>query len=181
MPIKPLPPLDYLRACFGYDPATGELRWKTRPLEHFVDDVARRKWNTRYPGKIAGAISSGGYRAICLIGYGPRYAKHRIIFKLMTGRDPVLEIDHIDGNRANDRWSNLREATRTQQGQNSANRKNNTSGYRGVFWDKKSRKWRVNIRINNSRYHLGDFDQIEDAGAIYEAAAREAFGEFYRA
>ena len=176
--IKPLPPVEYLRECFDYDPLTGELRWRQRPREHFVNLRAYKIWNTRYASTIAGAIKSTGYYHVTL--YRQYYLVHRIIWKWSTGEEPPPTIDHIDRNRTNNRWNNLRLATQSQQSQNACLFSNNNSGFRGVSWHRLRKKWRATIGIDGRHHHLGLFVTIEDAAAAYQAAAREAFGEFYR-
>jgi hypothetical protein len=106
-----------------------------------------------------------------------RYQAHRIIWKWVTGEDPPWEIDHKDQDRANNRWVNLRRATDSEQQWNRGLRKSNTSGWRGVHWQ---RKWKAAILVNGVRRYLGRFATAEEASAAYEVAARKLHGEFYR-
>jgi HNH endonuclease len=172
--IKQLPSADYLHACFTYDPDTGELRWKRRPREHFPTAKGWRVFNGNFAGQLAGTIV-GGYYSVGI--NGSLYYAQRIIWKLMTGEDPLNTIDHKDGNRTNNRWDNFRPATKLEQTHNAKVRKDNTSGGRGVH--KHKGWWRARISINGVRRHLGLFETAEEASAAYEAAAREAHGEFY--
>jgi HNH endonuclease len=173
--IKQLPSADYLHACFTYDPVTGELHWKRRPREHFPTERGWRTFNATFAGQIAGTVSVYGYYSIGI--NGSRYYAQRIIWKLTTGEDPLNTVDHKDGNRINNRWANLRPATKLEQNYNAGRRKDNTSGGRGVH--KHKGWWRARISINGVRHHLGLFETAEAAAEAYEAAAREVHGEFY--
>lgn len=108
-----------------------------------------------------------------LLGQVP-YLLHRIAWKLMTGEEPPGTIDHINGDPLDNRWANLRAATPVQQLGNQRLHRTNTSGHRGVH-PHKSGKWVAQI----GRKYLGLFDTPEVAASVYEAAAREKFGEFY--
>jgi hypothetical protein len=176
---KPLPSADYLRACLDYDPYTGELCWKARPQNHFVDARACSTWNARFNGKLTGRIDrkSDYKRYLVFLDYRP-YKAHRLIWKMMTGNDPPSTIDHKDGNEINNRWDNLRLATQQQQLWNAACQKRSISGKRGVYPNRG--KWMVQIDVNGRRIFLGRFTVIEEAVAAYEAAARKLHGEFYR-
>lgn len=109
------------------------------------------------------------------------YPSHCIIWLWMTGSWPNHEIDHKDVDGTNNAWSNLRLATPRQNKANTKIRKNNTSGYRGVTFDKSRGKWQAKISHFGKTINLGRFGAKEDAVSAYEAAALEAFGEFKRA
>ena len=97
----------------------------------------------------------------------------------MTGKWPENDIDHINVARGDNRFSNLREATRSENLRNRGAQKNNTSGFKGVSWQKSSRKWDARINIHGKVVHLGYFDDPEDAYQAYCQAAKELHGEFY--
>lgn len=138
-----------------YDPNTGLVTWKISPRAQYKI------------GDPAGCIGVQGY---VIIGYKYRYMKaHRLAFFIMTGREPVGHIDHIDGVRHNNIWSNLRECTASENCQNVCIRKDNKSGYPGVMWDQGSGKWRAAIRHLGKAFHLGFHDTKEDAYAAYLA------------
>jgi hypothetical protein len=80
---------------------------------------------------------------------------HRVAWKIMTGADPI-EVDHIDGNRGNNKWSNLRNGTRSDNQRNTSLKSTNTSGYHGVSFSKRQQKWIASI-------WLGSFDSKEEA------------------
>jgi hypothetical protein len=174
--IRELPAVEYLRECFDYDPETGDLRWKLRPYGHFARPVDEVRCNAM-AGEIAGYFDNG-YRRVSLGGVD--YKAHRLIWKLVTGNEPSAMLDHADGNPANNRWENLREATQAEQTQNTKLRKDSVTGRRGVCRGKSDGKWRATIFRDGKQRHLGEFNSIEAASDVYEAAAQELFGKFYR-
>lgn len=103
-----------------------------------------------------------------------------LLHRLVTSAPPGYDVDHIDGDKMDNRRSNLRVCTR---GQNLANQKrsaNNTSGYKGVTFNKECNRWQAYIHQDGRQYHLGLFHDIVDAARAYDAAAQEKFGEFAR-
>jgi HNH endonuclease len=189
-PIKKLPPIKYLSECFTYNRRTGALRWRRRPREHFADDSYWKRWNKRYAGTVAGYLNKRiGYWVVCLssVPFFDRarvskniYYVHRIIFKLMTGKEPPATLDHIEGNKVDHRWIKLRTATQQNQRWNSRGWANSVSGKKGVSLDRRRGRWRARIKINDVEQFLGYFDTIEDAARAYKVAARKLHGEFYR-
>jgi hypothetical protein len=174
-----IPSQSYLKECFEYLPDTGELIWKERPLSHFKCKQSWLAWNTKYAGRAAGVIDkSNGYRRIQFSG--SLLGASRIIWKWMTGEDPVRDIDHINLNKDDNRWRNLRQATVSQNNANKRCPKTNKLGVKGVNWHKRSRKFRAEIRVKGVLKHLGLFDTIEAAKEAYDAEAIRVFGEFAR-
>lgn len=153
---------EYLNSLFIYEPETGILRNK----------IDRHKNKT---GTVPGYIDQG-YRVLHLDNY--TYAAHRLIWLMMTGDHVPDDIDHIDRNRSNNCWNNLRLAKRFQNTGNYPIPKTNTSGVKGVHWHKPTNKWRAQIKKHNKVYHLGLFDNIQDAAECYRKAAIEHFKEF---
>ena len=100
---------------------------------------------------------------------------HRIIMGIT---DPKIQVDHINGNKLDNRKENLRLATNQQNNYNVGPQKNNKSGYKGVSWKKDKNKWEAKIRNNNKLKFLGYFDDLVEAGRAYDRAALELFGEF---
>lgn len=170
-----------LKQLLHYDPESGELRWKVRPVYMFSDGTQSAQhncniWNGRYAGKIA------GYRSKFQIQVrinSKLYSAHRIAYCMMVGRWPGL-IDHADMDQYNNAWNNLREADKATNGQNRGAPKNNTSGVKGVYWDKTRAKWAADIHSRNRRYRLGRFDSLDDARAAYATAAHSLHKEFAR-
>lgn len=174
-----------LRAILDYNPETGEFRWKQRTPEMFACGAmpSRRKcnaWNGRFAGQLAGNIEVFGYHVIHIQHNGGSYKAHRLAWLWMTGEWPEDQIDHVNGERADNRFANLREATNSQNLANSKASSRNRSGHKGVYWFAESEKWRANIRVNGRLISLGLFGNKEDAAAAYEAAAKLHFGEFAR-
>ena len=153
-----------LRALLSYDPDTGVFVYCVRTSQRTP------------PGTIAGSVNNEGYRNI-RIG-GVTYKAHRLAWLYMTGEWPAPMIDHIDGNRDNNRFINLREATRSQ---NLANSKINRSGKnlpKGIRFV--GSRWRATIQCNGKRRFIGSFKSQEEAVAAYAEAARNLFGNFAR-
>jgi len=155
---------DELKGVLQYDPETGVLRWRVSPAGNVPQ------------GGIAGCATGDGYWRVSILGH--RYKAHRLIWLLVAGHWPESEIDHINGNATDNRYTNLREAIRAENVRNTRMYRNNTSGFKGV--GKKGKTWQAYIRFNGIRQHLGIFDTPEAASAAYEAKAAELFGEFRR-
>lgn len=163
---KPLPPLEELQKRLSYDPETGVFTWIVRT-------------SSRTPaGSIAGSIDSNGYNKIPFCGRN--WLAHRFAWLFATGEDPgVYTIDHINRNRGDNRFENLRLATPGQQNGNQPLKSNNTSGFRGVYWNKAQKKWRARLQGKDGDKFLGSFAVKEEAVAAYRKAAAECFGEFF--
>jgi hypothetical protein len=111
---------------------------------------------------------------------GQFYTLHKLAVFYMTKAWPIGHVDHINGVRNDNRCSNLRVVNRSQ---NSLNRKvyaTNTSGFKGVNWHPRLRKWRVRIQKEGKRVALGCFASLEDARVAYTRAEKEYYGEFAR-
>jgi hypothetical protein len=160
-----------LREMLNYDPLTGIFTWKMRK------DV-RPQWNGRYDGTVAGWLDWKGY-VIITIHYID-YRAHRLAWLWMTGEWPADEVDHEDTDVSNNRWENLRPATHSQNSANQGIRSNNTSGRKGVSWDRFRKKWMAVCRVNGKYVLKKRFDKFEDACAAYDDAAISAFGEYAR-
>jgi hypothetical protein len=98
----------------------------------------------------------------------------------MTGSWPKEQIDHINGDPLDNRWSNLREATQSQNNWNTRLSRNNTSGYKGVSWHKGERKWDATIMAYGKSHFLGRFKTKEEARDAYIDASKKLHGEFSR-
>lgn len=172
--IKPLPSLERLRELLSYDKETGILTWKVLP----ATSRSNICFNTKCGGKKAGTINPKGY---IVIGIARKYyLAHRIIWKLMTGVDPVDQIDHEDTDRGNNRWDNLRQAANGPNIQNSRLRKDNASGVKGVHWDAHHKKWRAVLTTNGVSSRLGRFETIEQAATVIAQARMRDHREFAR-
>ena len=158
--------VDLLNHLFEYDKETGNLIWKIKPSS---------RGHSVKVGDIAGTLKSHGY--ICVgINYNS-YRAHRLIFLMHKGYLPKT-IDHINGDKLDNRIENLRAAT---VGQNQHNRKtnaNNTSGYKGVSWNKAQKKWTARITLERKIIHLGYFANVEEAAEVVRKAREELHGSF---
>lgn len=157
--------VEILKQTLSYDPETGKWSW-----------LNGRTARTDYELYINGEKTNPYH----LLTLGRRnYLCHRLAWFYMTGSWPVEMIDHINGNKSDNRLCNLREATR---GQNLANRhslaRHNTSGFRGVSPRKDNGKWRATIRDGKKIRSLGSFNTKEEAKSAYDTAFKEKYGEF---
>jgi hypothetical protein len=163
--------IDFIREVIDYDPKTGVMLWKHRSWQS-------ARWNSRYSGHPVGTPHDNGYTSTRL-SRSNQYL-HRIAWLLAYGEWPAIKIDHKNGIRTDNRISNLRLAN---DGQNSANQKmrvDNTSGHKGVSWNRRDSLWEANIDINNERTRLGRFTDILEARDAYRAASLRLHGQFSR-
>jgi hypothetical protein len=149
---------DELKLILHYDLNTGEFTWIQSGFKRTV-------------GSRAGYQHKNGYRIIS-INY-KLYREHRLAWLYVYGYLPILQLDHRDRNRSNNCIDNLREATATQNGQNRSRMKNNTSGFNGVTFNKKSSKWLSRITINGKLLYLGLFKTPDEAHLAYLKAKAE--------
>mgnify|MGYP003442342832 CR=1 FL=1 len=179
MAYKALPSPEALRQLLDYDPETGVLTWRQRPREMFSSDMQWKTWNTRFSGQTATTVKKDtGYRTGGI--WGVSYKAHRLIWVIMTGREPASLIDHIIGDKADNRWENLRLTDKSGNGCNRAAPVTNTSGLKGASWDKLQSKWRAQIQHRGKTIYLGLFDTPEAAHAAYASAAHKMHKEFAR-
>ena len=167
---------DYVRLLLSYDPLTGEFRWKERPRNVCVSNRAWHTWNTQRAGKLAGYRNSDGYIRIKL--NGSNYSAQRLAWLYETGEWPTDEVDHRDRNRARNEWENFRIATRSQNRMNCAPPITNTSGVKGVHFNKRKRRWRAQIVLKGKLIFLGDYSTFEGAVQARKEAEERLFGEF---
>jgi len=126
-------------------------------------------------GDEAGCVNTGGYKVVFFLG--KRLRIHRIIYLMFNGFVPK-QIDHIDGNTLNNKIENLRSASHSENMQNKCIQKNNTSGVKGVFWEKYAKKWRAQIKVDNKKIYLGLFLDLKEAEQIILEARKKYHGEF---
>ena len=152
---------DRLRELLEYDPKTGK----------FYNRVTRSPNAVR--GTETGGINSRGY--ICFWVDGKHYKAHRLAWLYVHGYLPEHSLDHVDRDSSNNRISNLREVSQVCNSRNCGNPKDNTSGVKGVCWDKRNDKWRAQIRANQRNFHLGYYDDFSNA-VCARLAAEQCIG-----
>jgi hypothetical protein len=155
-----------LREALAYDQETGAFTWRT-------------KHGHMLAGTSAGSISHYGYVEIRL--QKKLYKAHRLAWLYVHGEWPAEQIDHINGNKADNRLCNLRPATNRENARNKPAYKRNTSGIKGVSWSKVSQKWMAMVTNEDGRYvYLGLFTDKAEAALVRAAAAQKFHGEFAR-
>lgn len=159
--MKPHVTQERLREVLLYAPTTGVFTW-------------RISWRRKRAGEVAGGpLDERGY---CRIGVdGKRYHAHRLAFIYMTGSCPAY-VDHIDLDCGNNRWANLRGATKSQNGMNRQKNSNNTTGVKGVYFQ--ANAYVAEICVAGLKHYLGRFPSLGDATAAVIAARSQFHGEF---
>jgi hypothetical protein len=148
---------DELKKLFHYDPETGLF--------------------TRPNGQLAGSRKESHSQIYIK---GRVYLAHRLAWLYVYGEWPVSLIDHIDRNGMNNKLSNLRQATYSQNALNKPSSRKNALGVKGVYWAPYANKYRATGVLRGKHYYLGLFTDIESASAAYQEFARKNHGEFYQ-
>jgi len=165
---------DFLREVLEYDPETGIFRWR-----HNSKRAAR--WNTRHAGLPAGCPAKRVHGRIQIrLPNGALYWAYRLAWLYMTGRWPSDEIDHINGDPSDDRFSNLREVTHQENSCNRGKSCNNTSGFSGVRYREHHRKWEARISVNRKTVWRAYAASAQEAAALRRAALPLFHGRFAR-
>jgi hypothetical protein len=146
---------DELKELLDYNPETGIFVWK----KHL-------KQSNKYEGDLAGCLHGGGYIAIQIKGI--RYYAHRLAWLYMYGKFPEKELDHINRVKSDNRISNLREVTRSQNMRNVGIRQDNTSGETHISFRMDRGKYRVSVTENGCFKSLGHFKTIEEAKNVLD-------------
>lgn len=158
--MKTKPPLEYLETLFDVNLDTGKVTWRVHRNSH-GGKIA--------PGVEAGWAAGHGYRAVTVDQQDLKI--HQLVWLFATSVWPTYDIDHINGDRADNRLCNLRAVTRAQNLQNHHGlRPDNTSGVKGVYLDKRRQKWCAQLSANRKHHFLGQFDTIEEAAEAYRKA-----------
>jgi hypothetical protein len=154
-----------LRDLLDYDPLTGIFCWR----------VPSKK------GMSAGSVAGWRCNNYLRIQIDKRsYFSHRLAWLYIHGRWPEIHIDHINGIPTDNRIKNLREATNSENRRNTGAQINNASGFKGVSWKAKNRRWVAQIKLHGKKMHIGLFDTPEAAHAAYCEAADRLHGQFAR-
>ena len=162
------PSHEFLLRAFEYR-QDGSLIWRIR------DDMAAR-WNSRWAGTVAGTVNAYGYRQVSL--ENKLYRAHHIVWSIHHRSWPLKEIDHINGVRDDNRISNLRVASGSENASNRGVQSNNTSGHIGVSWCGRKGMWRSVVESRGVFHHVGYFETKVDAAAAYREASLKHHGEF---
>lgn len=171
---KPLPDQAYLRKILDYDSVSGKLYWKLRLLEDFPSNAGRPQatlfnvWNGKNAGKEAfTSVSSAGYLEGSINGVN--YLAHRVAYKWVYGVEPTV-VDHDDRNTLNNRIRNLIDGSQKSNMRNRKISKNNSSGFNGVCFCKRTQRWNARITVGGVQKSLGYFDSASEAGAARDTA-----------
>lgn len=161
-----------VRELLDYSPDTGRLTWRR--------DIGRRIKSGQEAGGEHRNLDGKRYRRVSFDG--KTYYAHCVIFMWMEGRFPGadIDVDHKDGDGLNNRWSNLREATDSQNHMNQKLRINSTVGKKGICYDNRRRKWRARIKIEGKDIHLGYFIFLDEAVRARSDAANLYHGKFLK-
>lgn len=165
---------DTVRELLHYDAASGEFMWRTRDVRWFTPNSRRTaesecvRWNKSFSGSSAGSLNGRGYVQIGLLGR--RYYAHRIAWLYVTGEWPKDDIDHLNGDKTDNRFVNFRSVVDADNCKNRGIRADNKSGFTGVF--RQNNKWKAQIRIGGKSVHLGYFQTPEAAHSAYVEASK---------
>lgn len=150
-----------LRSLLHYDSATGEFTWVRKS-----HSKAKAK-----PGDIAGGLCCYGYVRIKI---GKKsYKAHRLAWLYTYGEWPTEFIDHINGDRSDNRISNIRCASNAQNQQNRKAGTNSSHGLLGVTWNNQANRWAARIMLNGKRKHIGYYGSAEEASHAYQEEKRK--------
>lgn len=181
-----IPSLAYLREAFSYDPNTGKVFWKDRPLSHFSSLRGKKRADNNI-GKEAGtAFKHSHHDSFCglktCILYNGKPANvlmHHVAWRLTYGDIPAgLVIDHRNNDPCDNRIENLRLANQSQNAANARNRKRVNGLPRGVHLEKSTGKFIAKVGINYRREQIGRFDTPEEAHQAFLKRSEELHGEY---
>ena len=167
------------RELLTYNPDTGKLFWKERPLKYFKNQNPNyaKRWNNRWVGKEAltsiNRRKSGQIARLRGGFFGKKYCTHRIVWLIYYGEWPKNQIDHINQDPTDNRIENLRDVTHVENNRNRTLQNNSTTGYIGVSYctSRLTTKYRADISINNVNKYLGFYDTAEEAAAVRAVAS----------
>lgn len=167
---------ELLLQLFSYNPDTGVVIHNDRPRDWFGEDRTYKAWVTKCKGKDARIrkCSRGDECAYYVLSlrHSKQIYAHRAIWLMMTGEPAPSEIDHINHDGLDNRWSNLRNGDVVNR-YNLSIARNNTSGATGVVWDKVNNKWAVRVKFKGKHLYYGRFESFSDAKEACKEARRE--------
>jgi len=151
-----------LRKLLRYEPETGLLYWLPRPVSMFPCKCAQHRWNVRFSGQRAlTAKMANGYLKGTILSR--QVLTHRAVWAFINGEWPHHQIDHIDGDRGNNRIENLRDIPEALNHRNIARKAKTTAPYNGVTQDKRTGRWVARIHYDGLSRHVGVFDTLDEA------------------
>lgn len=163
---------EHVRSVLHYDPETGVFRWLPNPTRP-------KAWNTRFANKPTGSLDVSGCLSIRITEFG-LFLAHRLAWLYTSGAWPTETIDHINGDRSDNRIANLREATQAENMRNRAKQSNNRSGFLGISYSRDHKKWRAAINLNKKTVWRAYAETAQEAAALRRAALPLYHGEFIR-
>ena len=177
MAKRELPDPELLRKLLRYEAETGKLFWRERPCEMFPSKQSWKTWNTKHANSEAlKAKDAKGYKHGQVLN--KHYMTHRVVWALVHGAWPNEQIDHINGDKSDNRIFNLRDVSHAVNAKNLKKSAANTSGSTGVSWMPSKKCWRAEICVDGRRMHIGVFKSLEEAKvARADADARYGFHE----
>lgn len=155
--------IDLLRSLVDYNPDSGVLTW-------------HKSRKNAIRGSVVGALNMKGYLICGLLGR--RYLAHHVAWTLFYGKVPEADLDHINGVKSDNRISNLREVTNSQNMMNTELRQDNTSGAKGVSWDNTKKLWMATITVKSKIHYLGRFKDLDEAIDLRKKAEEHYHGTF---
>jgi hypothetical protein len=172
MAKKPVLTPAELRKLVSYDAETGVFRWRPRAELWFESRRSFKVWNKSYAGEQCfHTPDTSGYATAVILGR--LVSGHRIAWAIHYGEWPADQIDHINGDKLDNRIRNLRVVTALENSRNSKRPVNNTSGVVGVRYSKRLDRWLAAIGSGPTRQHLGCFTSFEDAVNVRKEAERK--------
>ncbi|QXN60191.1 hypothetical protein KUA24_124 [Vibrio phage HNL01] len=172
---KELPSQETLNELFIYDEGSGKLYWKHRNQQAAEDSRVYKSWVTRFSGKEAGHKHYANRYLEVRLSPNQLYKVHRVIWKMQTGVDPLLKIDHINGDRSDNSWDNLRLATDQENARNS--KSFSGCGFKGASYDIKL-GWIAQWCVQDTNFREYGFATAEDAARCYDKNVYKLYGEF---
>jgi hypothetical protein len=161
---KELPTKEYVESLLDYDAETGELRWKVE------------RSNQIRVGQLVTSSDSKGYIRVTI--NGRRHQVHRIAWLLVHGEWPVEEVDHINMVTSDNRISNLRACSHSENRRNTNRYRNNSSGIKGVSWNSASNSWLARLAVNGKNIYAGSFKNLGDAERAVAKLREQYHGSF---
>lgn len=163
--------INTMRKIISYDSQTGKFFWLPRNASMFATPKAFKAWKSKFEGTEAFSVDDGqGYRRARI--FGTNYRAHRVAWALYYNEWPAYEIDHINGDKSDNRIENLRSVNHMENCRNLKKNTNNTSGVTGVSWVEERQKWQAYIDDNVGRIPLGRYDEFYQAVIARKAAEK---------